>query len=171
MQLVVAAIGRAKNSAFAPLIEDYSKRVNRSGPSIGVKSLTIVEAEAPHRLSGAKRRLAEAELLRRNAGLDDTLGSKKTTEKAFLITLDERGKSFSSIAFAHLLQHHVDGGTQRLAFLIGGADGLDSSLRNQSNITLTLGQMTWPHLMVRAMLIEQIYRATMILSGHPYHRE
>jgi len=90
---------------------------------------------------------------------------------AAVVALDERGKSLSSIDFAHRIAAWRDDGMGDIAFLIGGADGLDESVRRRADLVLSLGPMTWPHLMVRAMLAEQLYRTQQILAGHPYHRE
>ncbi len=88
---------------------------------------------------------------------------------AFVIALDEDGRSFSSAAFAAALARWQEEG-RPLAFLIGGADGLDPELRAAADLRLSLSSMTWPHMLVRAMLAEQLYRAFSILKGHPYHR-
>ncbi len=94
------------------------------------------------------------------------------TEKANqLITLDEHGKEFTSKAFAVQLKQLEMDGLTHLAFIIGGADGLDRTLLPASSKSMCLGRMTWPHMLVRVMLAEQIYRAHTILTNHPYHRE
>jgi 23S rRNA (pseudouridine1915-N3)-methyltransferase len=84
--------------------------------------------------------------------------------------LDERGKALSSAQFADFLKGHAERGTGDLAFLIGGPDGHAQSAREQAQLVLSLGTMTWPHRLVRVMLAEQIYRAVTILVNHPYHR-
>jgi 23S rRNA (pseudouridine1915-N3)-methyltransferase len=89
---------------------------------------------------------------------------------AVLVTLDERGKVMSSPDFAGLLARWRDGGRQDVAFVIGGADGIDPALRARSDFALSFGAMVWPHLLVRVMLAEQLYRAATILAGGPYHR-
>ena len=87
------------------------------------------------------------------------------------IVLDERGKAMSSVDFASRLEAWRDGGKREARFLIGAADGHDQSLRNDADLLLSFGPATWPHLLVRAMLAEQLFRATSILANHPYHRE
>jgi 23S rRNA (pseudouridine1915-N3)-methyltransferase len=87
------------------------------------------------------------------------------------IALDERGKQMGSKAFAELLGRWRDDGTRETRFLIGAADGHDDSMREQSDLLLAFGAATWPHLLARAMLAEQLWRATSILANHPYHRE
>ena len=86
------------------------------------------------------------------------------------VLLDERGKLMSSPEFAALLARWRDGGRQDVAFVIGGADGIDPSLRARADFSLSFGKMVWPHMLVRVMLAEQIYRAATILGGGPYHR-
>ena len=88
-----------------------------------------------------------------------------------LVLLDERGKQFGSVAFAELLGRWRDDGVREARFMIGAADGHDSGLRDSADLLLGFGAATWPHLLVRAMLAEQLWRATSILANHPYHRE
>jgi 23S rRNA (pseudouridine1915-N3)-methyltransferase len=90
---------------------------------------------------------------------------------ARLVALEERGAMWSSQEFARHLRDWRDCGTGELVFAIGGADGLDRSVLNRSAATLALGRLTWPHLLARGMLLEQLYRAQQILAGHPYHRD
>jgi 23S rRNA (pseudouridine1915-N3)-methyltransferase len=87
------------------------------------------------------------------------------------IVLDERGESVTSAALAARLERWRDGGKREARFLIGAADGHDEDLRSSADLLLSFGPATWPHLMVRAMLAEQLFRATSILANHPYHRE
>jgi 23S rRNA (pseudouridine1915-N3)-methyltransferase len=86
------------------------------------------------------------------------------------VALDERGVQWSSRALAERVAIWRDRGSPELAFAIGGADGLHSMVLDHADVTLSLGSMTWPHLLVRGMLLEQLYRAQQILAGHPYHR-
>ena len=86
------------------------------------------------------------------------------------VLLDERGKQFDSEAFAELLGHWRDDGMREARFVIGAADGHSAQARSDADILLAFGKATWPHLLARAMLMEQLYRATTILAGHPYHR-
>ncbi len=89
---------------------------------------------------------------------------------ATVVALDERGRDLTSVEFAGRLGRWRDEGGADIAFLIGGADGLDERVRDRADLTLALGRLTWPHLMTRVLLVEQIYRAQEILAGHPYHR-
>lgn len=86
------------------------------------------------------------------------------------VVLDERGRELSSVALAVLLRTWRDDGVREARFLIGAADGHDDGVRARADLLLSFGQATWPHLLARAMLAEQLYRATAILAGHPYHR-
>ena len=89
---------------------------------------------------------------------------------AALCVLDERGKTLSSPEFAQVLAGWRDGGRQDAAFVIGGADGVEPGLRARADLAVSFGRMVWPHMLVRAMLAEQLYRAATILAGSPYHR-
>lgn len=123
-------------------------------------SPAIVELEVRQRLPAPALKAREAELI---------LGALPAGAR--LVALDERGALRSSRAFAERLAAWRDQGMAELAFAIGGADGLDATVLDRAHATLSLGPMTWPHLLVRGMLLEQLYRAQQILAGHPYHRE
>lgn len=152
MRIAILAIGRARGGPAMDLFADYVKRL----------PWPVQLRELEDRKSGgsaSERKLREAALLH-----------GAIPKGAIVIALDEQGKTPSSTEFAKLLGGLVDEGTADLCFLIGGADGLDSSLKTQARSLLSLGPMTWPHLLVRALLAEQLYRAHTILTGHPYHR-
>ena len=103
--------------------------------------------------------------------LPDTGGKLPDRDGAKLILLDEKGDSMGSIAFAEKLGRWRDDGAREAQFRIGAADGFDDAARAEADLLLSFGRATWPHLMARAMLAEQLWRATSILVGHPYHRE
>lgn len=90
---------------------------------------------------------------------------------AVTVVLDERGRALSSLELAHLLERWRDGGKREARFLIGAADGHEEEQRASADLLLSFGAATWPHLLARAMLAEQLFRATSILANHPYHRE
>jgi 23S rRNA (pseudouridine1915-N3)-methyltransferase len=92
-------------------------------------------------------------------------------DKAKIIALDERGTSLTSVQLAKKIETWRDEGFADMAFLIGGADGHDPSIRDKADLILNLGTLTWPHMLVRVLIAEQLWRAHSILSGHPYHRE
>jgi 23S rRNA (pseudouridine1915-N3)-methyltransferase len=93
------------------------------------------------------------------------------TSSSVTVLLDERGQALSSMAFARKLEGWRDGGKREARFLIGAADGHDDKARSEADLLLSFGPATWPHMLARAMLAEQLFRATAILAGHPYHRE
>jgi 23S rRNA (pseudouridine1915-N3)-methyltransferase len=156
MRMTLIAVGRAKPGPVRDLYHHYAERLGH-GP-LGGLALKEVEERRP---------LSPEELERREAEL---LGAA-LPKGARLIALDERGKTLASGDFAALLGRWRDEGLAELAFAIGGAGGLDPSLREAAALTLSLGPMTWPHMLTRALLAEQLYRAQSILTGHPYHRE
>lgn len=151
MRVTIAAVGRLREAPLRALFDDYA---GRSAWPIQVK-----EVEEKRKLAAAERMESEARLLA--ASLPD---------KATLIVLDQRGKVLSSEEFASQLGRFRDEGLSDLGFVIGGADGLTSDWRKKARLVLSFGAMTWPHLLVRVMLAEQLYRAQSILAGHPYHR-
>jgi 23S rRNA (pseudouridine1915-N3)-methyltransferase len=155
MRVHICAEGRLRSGPERSLIDDYVQRFDRTGRPLGLGPLT--EHEVEDKRGGGMA--AEAELLLRTVPTG-----------AVMVVLDERGQVLSSPEFADKLARWRDDGRQDVAFLIGGADGLDHSLRARSDFALSFGRMVWPHMMVRAMLAEQLYRAASILSGGPYHR-
>jgi 23S rRNA (pseudouridine1915-N3)-methyltransferase len=136
------------------LARAYAERGSAAGRALGLAPVEIVEVEA--RKPG---KAAEAEAILAKAG------------DGRLIACDERGKSFSSRDFAARLAALRDDGVRQLAFAIGGADGLDPSVRAAAAEVVSLGPQTWPHALARVMLAEQVYRAATILAGAPYHRD
>jgi 23S rRNA (pseudouridine1915-N3)-methyltransferase len=158
MKLRILAVGRAKGGPESALIAEYQKRLHWP--------LVIDEVEEKRPLSGAELKAREGALLQAAIGRADKAGGR-----AVLIALDERGKILGSRDFAARLKGWEEQGAPEILFLLGGADGLAPALRDQATFVLSLGQMTWPHLLARAMLVEQIYRAQQILAGHPYHRD
>lgn len=148
-------MGRLRKGPEKALIDDYLTRFDRTGRSLGLGPARVVEVE--DKRGGGMA--AEAELLRR-----------ALPTGAALWCLDERGDAMTSPIFAERLGRVRDQGRGDLAFVIGGADGIDPSLRAQADMTLSFGAMVWPHMLVRVMLAEQMYRAASILAGSPYHR-
>ncbi|MGH7030711.1 MAG: 23S rRNA (pseudouridine(1915)-N(3))-methyltransferase RlmH [Stellaceae bacterium] len=146
------AIGKSRSGPFTQLRTLYARRI--------VPAPAIVELEERRRLPPPLLKEREAELIL------NVLPSGVP-----LVALDERGSLRSSRDFADRLAGLRDRGVAELAFAIGGADGLGAAVLERAQETLSLGPMTWPHLMVRGMLLEQLYRAQQILAGHPYHRE
>ena len=151
----LCAVGRLRTGPERDLIADYTQRFDRTGRALGLGPLTEHEVEDKKNAGMG----AEAELL-----------ARAVPAGAVLVTLDERGKLLTSPEFAAQLGRWRDGGRQDVAFVIGGADGIDPSLRARADFSISFGQMVWPHMLVRVMLAEQLYRAANILSGGPYHR-
>jgi len=152
MRILVAAVGRARAGPEAALFEHFRDRVR-------TWKLDLREVEVKRNLPAGQVSDAEAEIL-----------LETVPEGAQVIALDEGGKQLSSEEFADLLGNLQDDGCRDLVFLIGGADGHGTAVRARADRTLALGRNTWPHMLVRGLLAEQIYRAQQILSGHPYHR-
>jgi len=159
MKLLICAVGRAKPSPERELTADYLSRVKAAGGPIGITGADLTEVEEKKKLPPAELKAREGELL---------LGA--VPAGAAIVALDERGKSLSSEEFASLVAKWRDEGTPALACLIGGADGHGQAVRDRAALTLSFGKATWPHMLVRVLLAEQLYRAVTILAGHPYHR-
>ncbi|MEM8869432.1 MAG: 23S rRNA (pseudouridine(1915)-N(3))-methyltransferase RlmH [Pseudomonadota bacterium] len=155
MRLVIVAVGRLRSGPELDLFDNYRSRFERTGRPLALGPLALAEVESRKGSSGA----AEAPLL-----------DAAVPRGAVRIMLDERGKQLSSPEFANHIADWRDQGRGEAAFVIGGADGLDRSLRDKADLTLSFGPMVWPHLLIRAMLAEQLYRAASILAGTPYHR-
>ena len=156
MRVRVAAVGKlAARASEAALIDDYLIRFAQTGRALGLGPATVTEVE--DRKGGGKP--AEAALL-----------SRQISDGAAVIALDERGRPLTSPDFAAALARFRDAGRPEAVFLIGGADGLDPALRDRADLVISFGAMVWPHMLVRVMLAEQLYRAATILAGGPYHR-
>ena len=152
MRIFILSVGRDRKGPTADLVADYVKRCPWRIETVEIP---------PSRQSSKNRRLAdEAAKLR-----------QLMPDNAAVIMLDERGDDLESRSLAKRISHYQDEGVSTLCFIIGGADGLDPSLLKQAQRRLAFGRATWPHRLVRAMLAEQLYRASTILSHHPYHRE
>jgi 23S rRNA (pseudouridine1915-N3)-methyltransferase len=159
MRLIIAAVGRVPSAPEQELCSLYCERARAVGVKLGFTKLDLFVTDVARASTAAKRLAEEASRL-----------TAKLPPATHRIALDEAGRSIASEAFARHLAKLRDSGVRDLAFLIGGPDGLASALKESANERLALGPQTWPHLYVRAMLAEQIYRAFAILSGHPYHR-
>ena len=151
MRIIIAAVGRFRKGPERDLFDTYSKRTHWR--------IDLKEVEAKERVTGPERQKQEGELLQR-----------AIPHGAMVIALDERGTPQSSKKLALTLKNWQNQGQSTFVFLIGGADGFDEQVRKRADLLLSFGAVTWPHMLVRAMLAEQIYRTESILSGHPYHR-
>ncbi|MFW5655150.1 MAG: 23S rRNA (pseudouridine(1915)-N(3))-methyltransferase RlmH [Roseicyclus sp.] len=155
MRIHIAAVGRMRSGPEKDLVDDYLARFAKSGRGLGLSFGGVLEVE-DRKAGGAA---AEAGLLR-NAIPDG----------AATWVLDERGDVLTSPDFAAAVSRERDGGRRALALVIGGADGIEPSFRASADRAISLGAMVWPHMLVRVMLSEQLYRAASILQGTPYHR-
>jgi 23S rRNA (pseudouridine1915-N3)-methyltransferase len=159
MRVVVIAIGRLKQGPERELAERYSERFDDVGRKLGFRGLEIHEIPESRARDAATRIAEEAAAI-----------SALILGKSVMVALDERGQSIDSTTFARHLGRWRDESVANTFFLIGGADGLSPDLRRKAKLSVAFGAATWPHQMVRVMLLEQIYRAATILAGHPYHR-
>jgi 23S rRNA (pseudouridine1915-N3)-methyltransferase len=160
MRLIVAAIGRLKAGPERELAERYRDRVARAGRAVGLRDIDIIEIRESRAQDVAKRVLEESIAL-----------ANLIPERAVIVALDEKGESVDSGAFTGAMRGWRDGGRPAAVFCIGGADGLGAEIKQRADLTLAFGAATWPHQLVRIMLLEQLYRMVTILAGHPYHRE
>jgi 23S rRNA (pseudouridine1915-N3)-methyltransferase len=158
VRLVILAVGRLKDGPERELVVRYAERVQAAGRPLGFSGLDIVELPESRAGRPADRKAEEAAAFRQKLG------------DATAIALDENGTSQDSERFAAFLAARRDAGRKSLAFLIGGADGLDPALATAAEQRIAFGRMTIPHQLVRILVAEQVYRAMTILSGHPYHR-
>lgn len=156
MRVHICAVGRLRAGPEMALIDDYISRFDRTGRQLGLGPISVTAVE--DKKGGGMP--AEAALLER-----------AIPKGALICAMDERGKVMTSPQFATQLGTWRDTGHQDIAFVIGGADGIDPTLRAKADFKLSFGAMVWPHMLVRVMLSEQLYRAANILSGGPYHRE
>ena len=155
MRISIVAVGRLRAGPEKTLLDDYLTRFDRTGRALGLGPAKVIEVEDKKNAGMG----AEAALLR-----------KALPKGAVICALDERGRVMSSPDFANKLGGWRDAGRQDLALIIGGADGIDPDLRAEADFSISFGAMVWPHMLVRVMLAEQLYRAATILSGGPYHR-
>jgi 23S rRNA (pseudouridine1915-N3)-methyltransferase len=145
LRITIIAAGKMRAGPLAELCADYKKRLQWP--------VNLIEIEG------------------RNAPEEHEKLGGKIADGAYLFALDEKGKSLRSAEFAGRMDKLAAEGRNQIQFLIGGADGLSDSLRKKSDFLLSFGTQTWPHMLARVMLMEQIYRAQQIIAGHPYHRE
>jgi 23S rRNA (pseudouridine1915-N3)-methyltransferase len=159
MRLVVIAVGRLKQGPERELAARYRERFEETGRKLGFRGLEVHEIPESRARDTATRINEEAAAI-----------SAQIPEKSVLVALDEGGESIDSLGFARHLARWRDQSVPNTLFLIGGADGLSPDLRRKATLRVAFGAATWPHQIVRVMLLEQIYRAATILAGHPYHR-
>lgn len=159
MRILLICVGRLKAGAERDLVARYLDRAKASGRSLGLSGFETVE------LSESSARRPEDRMAEEGQGILAAIPAGST-----VVVLDPRGKSLSSEDFSARVRIDRDRGVPALCLIIGGADGLSEALRTRADVLLAFGAATFPHQLVRVMLAEQVYRATTILSGHPYHR-
>lgn len=159
MRIVVAAVGRLKKGPETELAERYRTRAAQTGRSLGLRDIDVVEIRESRADDAGKRMLEESIAL-----------ATLIPPGAAVILLDSRGDNLDSATLAARLASWRGQNRPASVFMIGGPDGLAATLQEKAELRLSFGAATWPHQLVRVMVLEQIYRATTILSGHPYHR-
>lgn len=159
MRIVLIAIGRMKNGPERELLTRYAERAQALARAVGLTGFTLRELEESRGRSATERKREEGKAI-----------EAEVPPGAWLVALDERGRSLASEAFAEVLGRARDAGVPAFALMIGGPDGLSEELRAKANLSVAYGAATFPHQIVRILAVEQIYRAFTILAGHPYHR-
>jgi len=159
MKLSLHAVGRMKKGPERELFARYFDRATASGKQQSIQPFILKEYSESKAQRAADRKRQEADEILANID-----------KSAMVIALDERGKTLSSPDFASMIERYRDDGAKELVFIIGGADGLDETIRNRAQRLVAFGAMTWPHQIVRILAAEQIYRSISILSNHPYHK-
>jgi 23S rRNA (pseudouridine1915-N3)-methyltransferase len=154
MRISIIAVGKSKAGPERELFDEYVRRLDWP--------VAVKEVEEHRKVPPAQLMAREGELM--------LAALPKASRGCFVIALDQRGKALSSEELANQIRQWRERGIDELAFLIGGAEGLSVAAKQRAGFILSFGVMTWPHLLARAMLAEQLYRAQSILSGHPYHR-
>lgn len=160
MRIVVAAVSRMRAGPELDLTQKFADRIRRSGQQAGLTGLDIIEIEESRARETRLRKQQEAEKL-----------LQAVPTGSVIVALDETGKNLSSRKLTTQISNWRDDGNPAISFVIGGPDGLDHAVMRRAQLTLSFGAATWPHLLVRVMLMEQLYRSTTLLLGHPYHRD
>jgi 23S rRNA (pseudouridine1915-N3)-methyltransferase len=156
---MAAAVGRLKAGPERLLAERYHERAAKGARAVGFRSIDIVEIDESRAGDATRRREDEAARL-----------LERLPEGVVIILLDETGANLDTAALTEKIRRWRDGGLAAIAFVVGGPDGTAPALKERADLCLALGAMTWPHQLVRVMLLEQLYRVTTVLAGHPYHR-
>ncbi|WP_306144434.1 23S rRNA (pseudouridine(1915)-N(3))-methyltransferase RlmH [Roseibium sp. MMSF_3412] len=159
MRFTLSCVGKMKAGAEKDLLERYLDRARKTGRSLGVTDVRVVELAESRAQRPEDRKTEEATAL-----MATVAGAAR------IVVLDENGKNLTSPDFSQKLENWKDQGVSDVVFAIGGADGHGAELIARADLKLALGAMTWPHQIARILLAEQIYRAMTIQSGHPYHR-
>ena len=155
MKIHLCVVGKLRNGPEKDLVDDYLNRFEKIGRSHALGPVSVNEVED-----------------KKNGGMSNEaiLLQRIIPKDAVIIALDERGEVVSSPNFSEKLIAYVNNNVSDLAIIIGGADGIDSNLREKADYKISFGKMVWPHALVRVMIAEQLFRAASILAGSPYHR-
>lgn len=159
MNIEIIALGKMKSGLERELVARYLERAIGTGKPHALTSFAVTELSESRASQSATRKSDEA-----------TAILKLVQDDAFVVALDEHGRSLNSEKFANLIETERDAGRKQVTFIIGGADGLGADVLNRADLKLNFSQLTWPHQLVRILLAEQLYRTTTILANHPYHR-
>jgi 23S rRNA (pseudouridine1915-N3)-methyltransferase len=159
MRVIVAAVVRLKQGPERELAAAYRKRADALGRSLGLRQIEVIEIRESRARDPERRRSEESIAI-----------ANIVPDRAGVILFDSAGENIDSPGLAALLQKYREDNRPALCFVIGGADGMTESLRGGASRVLAFGAATWPHQLVRIMLLEQLYRAATILARHPYHR-
>lgn len=157
MKITIIQVGKTKQSFFQESEQEYLKRLQ---PYAKIEIITLKEGQ------GSKNNPSEKEIFKQKEGQEIL---KHLPNKIFLVILDERGQSFSSLKFAEILKQKMDKGESHITFVIGGAFGLSSEILGKANLQLSFSQFTFTHEMIRTLLLEQLYRVFTIIQGKTYH--
>jgi 23S rRNA (pseudouridine1915-N3)-methyltransferase len=159
MRIVIAAVGRLKDGPERELAASYRKRAEAVGRGLGLRDVEVVEIRESRAQDVERRRVEESIAI-----------ASVIPDRSIIVLLDQRGTSLDSASLAAKLGEWRAEDRPAACFVIGGADGLAATLLDRASVRLAFGTATWPHQLVRVMLLEQLYRACTILAGHPYHR-
>lgn len=154
MKITLLVTGKCKEKPILSLCDEYIKRLK---PYLAIQVIELPQDKS-NSPAEIKRKEADAQL-------------SKITENSIVIALDERGEIPSTRQLAQKISHFQNQGTSHITFIIGGAEGLDENIRKRADYVLSLSKLTFPHMMVRPIILEQIYRVMMVLNNHPYHRD
>lgn len=165
MRVRIIAVGQLKGSTEQDLFTNYAQRAEGAGKGIGISKIDLVELRGGKGLSGTARALHD------RAEIDRALAKQRSeTAATHFVFLDERGSQMDSSGFAQQFETWQTSSSDTICFVMGGPDGFSDAQRQSADSLLALGKMSWPHLLARVMLMEQIWRAISILTNHPYHR-
>jgi len=158
MKLKVISIGQLKNNPILEIQRDYESRILNLSKSVGIKNLEIKELPVSKKSSIKERQKEEAKIISQHIKQDN-----------LNVFLDGKGENINSVDISQIISKSSFDGKD-LVFFIGGPDGFDEKIIKVANKIISFGRVTWPHKLIRIMLLEQLYRGVTILNNHPYHR-